>query len=189
MIDWPTLKPVLKQWVTAGTGIAMVVFENEPAPFKEATFAELRVTGVGSFGGMDDVTQVTVETSPGVFAERQNISGQRSFALQISVWSDKQTGETFADIPLDSLKTKSQMPRFIALLETVNVARSSFGDCANGDLERDDRSWSVWVATAEFNCSFNWTSGAEDSGDVIEQVAGAYRIPSDAAEVPFTAPT
>ncbi len=188
MIDWPTIKPVLKTWVTAGCGVTLVVFENEKAPFKESTFAELRITNVTSNGFMDDVTQVTIETSPGVFAERQRIRGQRTFSMQVSVWSDIQVSTPFAEIPLENLKTKSQLPRLIALLEAVNVARNSFGDCANGDVERDGRMWSVWVATGEFNTAFEWTSGADDSGDTIETVAGDYQIPTGSTAKTFTAP-
>lgn len=190
MIDFAAVRIALNSWFAAGTGVQIIV-ENEQRPFVESRYIAWAFSSVGG-AALDDVSQVfvTVGTPPDdIEVAVSRVSGQRPFTVEVESYSHSQAPADFAPVALERLRTLASTPRLRAILATAGVALASFGPSTVRDIPQDERQFSVWGATLEFSVAFTFTadSGVEANREsAIETVNGEAEVPDESTPREFS---
>lgn len=178
---WESVITALKAWCLAGTGLTLVVLENEERPFVEQAWLYLSVSRVAKLG-VDDVGF----SEPLGWAEGDQlvhaVSGNRVFTTRIHCDSFSQRANAFAVLHLENMRTASELPRLTALLDAAGVSIVDFGDIETEDYMVDERTISRAGMDVRFNVAVNMVDDPSglSFGDYVDRVA----VSSNLADVP-----
>lgn len=183
MLDWASIRPQLVAWLVAGLGIdsKAIFVENTPRGFTSSRTAILKVTRVANDPGFRD--EVGQEQSGDAFV--QVVRGRRTILATIEVWTNAQTASGIADNLLERLRTLHNVDRLRSILASCNVAVASIGPSVQGDVEVDQRMFSVWSCEVDFNYAFEHTDTAETDASIIEAVSGTGETQPNGEEPTF----
>lgn len=133
-MDYPAIKDTLKAWAMAVTGLAFVVFENDPQPRANAQCVYLNVRGVGSvgagdvFSSYDDVAREITETA----------SGNRQLFVTFQVDSYDMRPARNALTVITLARTRMTLESCQEILREAGLALATISDPVDASYEADD---------------------------------------------------
>jgi len=164
-MDYAVLQPALVAWVKALTGLAVVVWQDEPRPQSNGALGTLSWLGSGGVG-VDEVLYEDTGAAKPAFDLVPVVRGLRTLRLQVSV-------DTFSQLPagnartlLEALRDRLRAPSSLATLRAVNLGVIGATDITEAPYKADQR----WIKRALIELRFNATSGFRDTAGALPSI-------------------
>jgi hypothetical protein len=184
-MDWTQIADALKAWFLAGTGLDLVVLENEERPFVEPAWGYLVIDDAQSVGTDSTYLVDRPGAEPGAPLVPM-VSGLRIFTVHVYVESFSQRPEDFAVKHLERLRGALRFPRLMKMIREVGLALVDVSPTVVSDYAVDERVISRASFDVRFNAAFNLIDEADqEAGDYIERIELTSHVENvDGSELP-----
>ncbi len=177
--DFTPVVTAVRSWFRLGSGLSMIVLENEARPYVNQQWGEIKLVG----------TQIDQTDSVAYDDDRKPyVRCARMLTFRLAVESFSQTPSLFAPVHLEQLRARTNLPRLMDVLKAVPLAVASFTETRNADRIVDERFISRFEMDVRIRWGFTVAAPADEPAlEVIDKVTGKGTIDPDAKEAPYSA--